>query len=258
MMNDQGQPAERLRPSVVAKQLGVSSATLRRWSRRFEEHLDLADGEGRTHRRYTAADLALLTQVKGYLEQGWTYEQVAVQLDQDQALTGGEEPSDPVPAIDESDEEAPLDSEESVTFISAGQEDPGGEHLPAESLPPAAQFLRDAVQAVAENQQIILNSQQASRDMLGVMIQDNLNLKGENTSLRERMLDLERELAEQRRRHTDYRERMETRVRVLEDAVGTLMANNQNTPSPPQQQTARQPERDERERRSFWQRLIGG
>jgi len=66
-------------------------------------------------------------------------------------------------------------------------------------MTPAARFLRDTIQGMADAQQIILNGQQASRDLMGVMIQDNLNLKGEAGSLRERMLELERELAEQRR-----------------------------------------------------------
>ncbi len=106
--------------------------------------------------------------------------------------------------------------------------------LPVENLTPAARFLRDAVQGMADNQQIILNSQQASRDLMGVMIQDNLNLKGEASSLRERMLEMERELAELRRRQADYRERMETRVHVLEDAVARLMAGQvQAVPPPP-------------------------
>ena len=95
--------------------------------------------------------------------------------------------------------------------------------LSADALSPAARFMRDTMQAVTGNQQIILNSQQASRDMLGVMIQDNLNLKSENTSLRERMLELERELAELHRHFVDTRERTEIRMRVLEDAIAKLM-----------------------------------
>jgi len=142
--------------------------------------------------------------------------------------------------------------------------------LPVENLTPAARFLRDAVQGMADNQQIILNNQQASRDLMGVMIQDNLNLKGEASSLRERMLELERELAELRRRQADYRERMEIRVHVLEDAVARLMASQaQAAPPPaarssmpypyqPSSPTAQQPQQPPAERRGFWSRLIGG
>ena len=107
---------------------------------------------------------------------------------------------------------------------------------------------------------------------MGVMIQDNLNLKGENSDLRERMLELEREINEQHRYLADYRERMETRVRVLEDAVSKLMASQrspqqtQQYSQPPQQQYGPPPQanqqpysgQQQQERRSFWSRLIGG
>ena len=66
--------------------------------------------------------------------------------------------------------------------------------------------------------------------MLGVMIQDNLNLKSENTSLRERMLELERELAELHRHFVETRERTEIRMRVLEDAIAKLMVGQPPAP----------------------------
>lgn len=264
-MPESGAPdPQLLRPSEVADQLGISAATLRRWSSRFSDLLDLADGgqESGSHRRYTEHDLETLASVKRLLEQGWTYEQVASQLAQVDGVSAQdaagqwEAVGDAVPQP-EIDQAMPPDP---------GQGEPGGQLLPVETLTPAARFLRDTIQGMADTQQIILNSQQASRDLMGVMIQDNLNLKGEASSLRERMLELERELAEQRRRQADYRERMETRVRVLEDAVARLMAGPapaQPAPPPsaaapapyPYQPSAPQPQP---ERRSFWSRLIGG
>lgn len=263
-----GAEAQLLRPSEVADQLGVSGATLRRWSSRFSTLLDLADGgqEG-SHRRYTAHDVATLARVKQLLEQGWTYEQVASQLAPNGA--GGE----PAPEEDTHQATAPVEDvdEDHLTGgpLYEPAEQSGGQLLPVENLTPAARFLRDAVQGMADTQQIILNSQQASRDLMGVMIQDNLNLKSDASSLRERMLELERELAEQRRRQADYRERMETRVRVLEDAVARLMAGQvgpQAAPPPaarpamtyPYQPQAPQSQQPQPERRSFWSRLIGG
>jgi DNA-binding transcriptional MerR regulator len=254
-----------LRPSEVADQLGISGATLRRWSSRFSAFLDLADGgqESGSHRRYTAHDLQTLARVKHLLEQGWTYEQVTGQLAENGAAA--------LSAVDEAP--APDDDPEQFFALaedvapSAPDDAPhAGALLPVENLTPAARFLRDAVQGMADTQQIILNSQQASRDLMGVMIQDNLNLKGDASSLRERMLELERELAELRRRQADYRERMETRVHVLEDAVARLMAGQvQPDPSParppmpyPYQPQAPAPQQPQAERRSFWSRLIGG
>lgn len=252
-----------LRPSEVADQLGISAATLRRWSSRFGDLLDLADGgqESGSHRRYTTHDLETLASIKHLLEQGWTYEQVASQLAQSgeasaHDLAGQWEAVGDVAPQHEIDETAPP-----VAF----EHESGGQLLPVETLTPAARFMRDTIQGMADTQQIILNSQQASRDLMGVMIQDNLNLKGEASSLRERMLELERELAEQRRRQADYRERMEARVRVLEDAVARLMtglAPAQPAP-PPAGQPAPYPyqapaPQQQPERRGFWSRLIGG
>lgn len=261
-----------LRPSEVADQLGISGATLRRWSSRFSAFLDLADGgqESGSHRRYSANDLQALARIKHMLEQGWTYEQVAGELAQ--GANGAA-----AVAGDGQDERALAEDLEPLTELRYNapltppdEAAPAGQLLPAESLTPAARFLRDAVQGMADTQQIILNSQQASRDLMGVMIQDNLNLKSDASSLRERMLELERELAELRRRQADYRERMETRVHVLEDAVARLMAGQvqpQSAPPPSarapmpypyQPQTPQPAQQPPAERRSFWSRLIGG
>ena len=172
--------------------------------------------------------------VQELLEQGWTYEQVADRLSQGPADSATSE------TLGESVAAAPLDSEPDLSpemaMVSTATSFDANADLSADALSPAARFMRDTMQAVTGNQQIILNSQQANRDMLGVMIQDNLNLKGENTSLRERMLELERELAELHRHFVDTRERTEIRMRVLEDAIAKLMMGQ-----PPARGPARHP-----------------
>jgi DNA-binding transcriptional MerR regulator len=220
-----------LRPAEVAERLAISAATLRRWSSRFGEFLELSDGtqDGGSHRRYTENDLATLARVQQLLEQGWTYEQVA-----DRLAHGSDPVERSVDAIaDRQSAQPPGEATASfpadTAMVAAGPLLDTGTGVSADVLPPAARFLHDTMQAVTSTQQIILNSQQASRDMLGVMIQDNLNLKGENTSLRERMLELERELAELQRHFADNRERTEIRMRVLEDAIAKLMTG----PPPP-------------------------
>lgn len=273
--------ADHLRPAEVAEQLGVSPATLRRWSQRFAAFLDLGEAaaDSHAHRRYTEHDVAVLRQVKELLEQGWTYEHVASQLRQ---ATGAPSPvADRPEGVDENQMAAPSQIDDLARLDPAPSPTPadldarsGQALVPAppemlsasdNGLPPAALMLQNAIQAVVDNQQLLLNSQHAGRDLLGVMIQDNLNLKTENTGLRERMLDLERELAEVRRHQGDYRERMETRVRVLEDAVATLMSRLQApaAASPPVgQSTAAQPAAGQvspqpPEKRGFWSRLLG-
>ncbi len=229
-----------LRPAEVAERLGISAATLRRWSSRFGEFLELGEGgqDGGTHRRYSPGDVATLARVQELLEQGWTYEQVADRLSQGPAdvatseTLGGSETAEPL--VSEPD----LSQE--MAMVSTGPNFDDNAGLSADALSPAARFMRDTMQAVTGNQQIILNSQQASRDMLGVMIQDNLNLKSENSGLRERMLELERELAELHRHFVDTRERTEIRMRVLEDAISKLMigqtpASRSGPPPVPQQ-----------------------
>ena len=253
-----------LRPSEAADQLGVSGATLRRWSNRFSAFLDLADqgGESGSHRRYSAGDLAVLGRVKDWLEQGWTYEQVnAALLAGDGVESTIQTPSqEPDEAVAEED----VLSSEMDAPLSADAPTSSGVLAPVEALNPAAQFVRETLQGMADTQKIILHSQQASRDLMGVMIQDNLNLKSDSASLRERILELERELSEQRRRQADYRERMETRVRVLEDAVARLMTREVAPPPPatpyPYQPPAAPaaPAPTETPRRSFWSKLLSG
>lgn len=261
---DQLSASGSLRPAEAADALGVSPATLRRWSRRFEEYLQARDSSADgSHRRYTPHDVDTLRQIKARLEAGWTYEQVAQQLDDETRGSDGAV-IDMIANAPQVETAEPLPSPGVATaqaMVTAAAPD-GRDALVNEGWPPAAQILRDALQAVTDNQLLLLNTQHANRDLMGVVIQDNLNLKDENTNLRDRMLDLERELAEMRRRHTDFRERLETRVRVLEDAVSTLMARQQapstNFASSAPPPSPYGPYPPQPERRGFWSRLLGG
>ncbi len=76
--------------------------------------------------------------------------------------------------------------------------------------------LADTIHTVADGQQMLLQSQQASRDLLGVILQDNFNLKEENARLRERMLRLEREISEIKRKEDERRGTVEERLLQLE------------------------------------------
>ena len=69
------------------------------------------------------------------------------------------------------------------------------------------QALGDILSAIANSQQSVLNSQSTVREVVGVVVQDNFNLKEENRKLRDRMLELERVLAEYQRREETRKER---------------------------------------------------
>lgn len=66
--------------------LGVASATLRRYSVQFADHLSpsasaaVAQGGGALERRDSESDIALLKRASGLLDQGLTFDQVRAQL----------------------------------------------------------------------------------------------------------------------------------------------------------------------------------
>ncbi len=182
-------------PQEVASRLEVSSSTLRRWSEEFSEFLsqEASPAEEKQHRRYSDEDLATLITVKGLLAEGLTYDKVREQIGE---LRADEKP-----------------------------DDPGREVMSEAALPlaPAVTFLADTLHNVAGSQQAVLNSQAANRELLGVVLQDNFNLKEENTRLRERMLDVERQISQLRRdeeaRRESLRADLEARMQDIQRSV---------------------------------------
>jgi len=187
-------------PQEVASRLEVSPSTLRRWSDEFSEFLssEASSGKGRQHRRYSDQDLATLITIKGLMAEGLTYEQVRERL--------GE--------LRESKSDGPS----SVVAAEIG--------LP---LAPAVTFLADTLHNVADSQQAVLNSQAANRELLGVVLQDNFNLKEENTRLRERMLELERQMAQLRRDEEARREALRAELEArLQDMQRMVMLQSRS------------------------------
>lgn len=189
-------------PNEVATQLQVSPSTLRRWSDEFADFLSesagrphLATGAPTAHRRYTDEDLETLLTIKGLLAEGLTYIQVGKRLE---ALRRQQ-----APATADVAEEAPR-----ITAL--------GPSLRDTPFAPAISVLADTLHTVADGQQLLLGSQQANRDLLAVVVQDNFSLKEENAKLRDRMLDLEREMSEMRRQEAAQREALEARLQQLE------------------------------------------
>jgi len=200
----------------VAAQLEVSLSTLRRWSKEFASFLSetatnpAAESE---HIRYTDEDINVLTIVKDLLAEGLTYQQVAGHLEKGQ----------------------PSEAEEEV------KEEKGGDtyalvaHDASTSLTPVMAVLSETLRTVMNGQQAILSSQQANRDLMGVVIQDNFNLKEENAKLRDRMLRLEQELAELKRGEDDQHRVMEERFRQLEKQLEAREVEMKQPASPEEQ-----------------------
>jgi DNA-binding transcriptional MerR regulator len=199
-------------PNEVAAQLQVSPSTLRRWSGEFADFLSSNAGHPlpasdsqplARHRRYTDADLETLLTIKGLLAEGMSYIQTgkrleALRLRQGQPVVGMAAPEG---------DEPPSSANSSLSLWDASP------------IAPAVTVLADTLHTVAEGQQLLLGSQQANRDLLTVVLQDNFTLKEENAKLRDRMLELERGLTEGRRQDGLHRETVEARLLKIEDQL---------------------------------------
>ena len=171
----------------AATDLGISPNTLKRWTKDFAPFLSPSgpmtnDGASR---RFTAEDLVVLGRVKERLASGLSTEEVVEQL---HAEGRGETASLTMTSHDS------MLSSQSAGFV----------------------MLTDTLRAMIENQQTIQNSLQVNRNLQGVIIQDNFNLKEENMKLRDRMQKLEQELSDLRKRDSDHRLLLEQRLAQLE------------------------------------------
>lgn len=169
----------------TATELNVSVNTLKRWTKDFASFLSPSgpvSGDG-SNRRFSDEDVSALRRVKEQLAAGASTEEVVEQL------------------------RAEGHGETSTSALA-----------PREATSQSAGFvvLTDTLRAMIENQQTIQNSLQVNRNLQGVIIQDNFNLKEENMKLRERMQRLEQELAEVRKRDGDYRLLLEQRLARVE------------------------------------------
>lgn len=175
----------------VAYHFQVNPELLRGWVRRFAQLLSptaRADPP-----RFTGADVAALSLVQKLLEQGLQDDQINAQLT-------------PKRIVPEDSAALALSTDQARQLVEGK----------AALLP---QALGDILSAIANSQQTVLNSQSTVRELIGVVVQDNFNLKEENRKLRERMLELERTLAEYQRREETRKERLESRLRALENTV---------------------------------------
>lgn len=186
----------------VAGDLNIAPQTLKDWTKAFAQFLSPATVSADGTRRYTEDDVLVLKQVRECMAAGNTLEETAQEL-RNAGYTEG----------------APGEAQGALTVPSAQA---------------GFNVLTDTLRAMIENQQTIQNSLQVNRNLLGVIIQDNFNLKEENGKLRERMLKLEQELADVKRRESDYRLYLEQRINRMDTALRAETT------------------------KSIWQRLFGG
>lgn len=174
-------------PADMATELGISAQTLKNWTRDFSEFLSPVGPLGESARHFSEDDIFVLKRIKDHLAAGLTFEETAEELRNDGY--GGAT---------------------------------NGNGAGALTVPNAQQgfgVLTDTLRVMIENQQTVQNSLQVNRNLLGVIIQDNFNLKEENAKLRERMLKLEQELAEIKKRDQEYRLTVEQRMMRLENMM---------------------------------------
>jgi len=172
----------------LAAELAVSGQTLKNWTRDFSPFLSAPGALGDANRRYTEDDVFVLKRIKDHLAAGLTFEETAEELRNDGYG-------------------APLngDGSNGAMMVSNAQQGFG--------------VMTDTLRVMIENQQTVQNSLQVNRNLLGVIIQDNFNLKEENAKLRERMLKLEQELGEMKKRDQDYRLTVEQRLMRAENTI---------------------------------------
>lgn len=172
----------------LATELGISAQTLKNWTRDFAPFLSAPGALGESNRRFNDDDVFVLKRIKDHLAAGLTFDETAEELRND------------------------------------GYGDPvNGDGPHAAMMVPNAQqgfgVMTDTLRVMIENQQTVQNSLQVNRNLLGVIIQDNFNLKEENAKLRERMLKLEQEMGEMKKRDQDYRLTVEQRLMRAENAL---------------------------------------
>lgn len=174
--------------SELAGELGISAQTLKNWTRDFAPFLSAPGTLGESNRHFSDDDVFVLKRIKDHLAAGLTFEETAEELRAD----------------------------------GYGTATNGDRQHNAMMLPNAAQgfgVMTDTLRVMIENQQTVQNSLQVNRNLLGVIIQDNFNLKEENAKLRERMLKLEQDINEMKRRDQEYRLTVEQRLMRAENAL---------------------------------------
>lgn len=158
-----------MRTTEIAKQLGVTTATIRRYSQKFEEYLSAGARSGQARRNFTIEDLETFYVIKTLLDAGQTYAQVT------DKLSAGIDA-----LIDEHNIDLPDFEVESV----AEEPTPGTAMLSTDQVRAIIQPLREA----SEEWRLLFEAQ-----------------RSENERLREELAQTREELADERNRTEETR-----------------------------------------------------
>lgn len=172
-----------MRIGQLAVDLDISPTTVRRWTERYSDFLS---DEAINEREYTERDIGILRVVQTLRDQDVGHAEIEKQL-----------------------REMPSEEEESTSLaytdsaVIDGVED-------GSTAAAITQLLRH----LDDTQQSVLNTQLANRDLLGIVVQDNFNLKEENARLRKRLRTLEHEVS--RLKESDWSHRLSVEERLTE------------------------------------------
>lgn len=201
-------------PTEASQALGVSAATLRRWSELFAKSLspEAAPEESGARRRYTADDLAVFRYAQKLLKAKHQIGEVA-------ELLKVAKSEDLAPQVPEKPAAEPPQSAESATESTSGQDMPQdratGQERPAEpsmALVPIMQNVQAALTATLQRA--------ASQERL---IADQA----------ERLTASERQIADQRERLAEQEKALEAAERQLTDLAERLAALEEHKPEKP-------------------------
>ncbi|GEM_PF-1793041 len=168
----------------VSAELDIPPQTVRRWTERFAPFL--SEEANRAH-RYTEADVALLRRIRALHARGMEEEEIERAL-REQGEDG-----------------------EHSTLLALAEEDTAA----LAEANGAAEAILHLLRNVDEAQQTILSTQLATRDLLGLIVQDNFHLKEENARLRKRLRALEREVARLKEEDWNHRLALEEQLNAL-------------------------------------------
>lgn len=188
-----------MRTGQVAAQLDISPSTLRRWTDRFADFLSESaasperGASGRAApREYTETDILVLGAVQAMREQGMEDDAIWAEL--------------------QAERERAARSSRNGALVHVEHDDDMALMAPQA----AAAALALALRQLSETQQALLNSQQAHRDLLGVVVQDNFTLKEENARLRKQLRQVEQDLSHMKESDWNQRLSLEERLTQLE------------------------------------------